>query len=624
MRKIRLLLSLFILLVFISPNSFADNNKTIYVSMNGNNVQVREVPIILNGQSVVLEDPSFILIDRTLVPLRFVAESFGAEVDWVQKTKTAIVTHNNKKINLTIDSPDVTINQDKYLLDKNSIPKLVTFANKNDAKTMVPIAFISTILGFEVGYDEVTRQPFINAAPTPEEETDDEVVELAPETDVDKDKDENKDEENEENKEEEKKEEPLISKEEMENLNVISDIYLDYINGKDVIVVEGTKDAKYNVTRISNPERVVIDILDSAFAEGVYFEYKYDIAFVKGIRASQYSGDKNYPAGQRIVRVVLDAKDGEMDPNVNVVVEDGKLLIFPKKSIWENINYDSISNIMSILTTEPTIYNISYDTITKSVEIVIPSGFDQLDEDKVKVLEGLVDQIEITKNPVETRIKIQFTRSIEFQLLSDPIDNEIVFSFKRVNNTKPSDLVIVIDPGHGGKDNGASSKSGVREKDLNLIMGLKLETALKQLGYNIVMTRTTDVYYGLYERPAFANSINADMFISMHANSTTNPAVNGIEVLYCPATPENIKSVDQYPLAKLVMEEVLKATGGKERRIHKRPDLVVLNRTNMPAILVETGFMSNVDELRLIMDETYQNNFIKGIVNGVDRYFDLY
>lgn len=611
MRKIRILLSLFILLVFVSSNSYAANNGTIYVSMNGSNVQVREVPIILNGQAVVLEDPSFIHIDRTLVPLRFVAESFGAEVGWVQKTKTAIVTLNDKKINLTIDSPDVTINSDKFKLDNNSIPKLVTFPNKEDAKTMVPIAFLSTILGYEVGYDEVLRQPFINQEKAPEE-VEDEVVELAPETEEDRDKDKDKD------------KGPIIDKEEMKNLNRVSDIYLDYINGKEAIVVEGTKDAKYNITNLKNPERVIIDIMDSAFIKGEYFEYNYDFAFIKGVRASQFAGDNNYGPGQKIVRVVLDAKDGEIDPNINVVVEDGKLIIYPKKSIWENINYDRDNNIISILTAEPTIYNFSYDTLTKSVEIIIPAGFDKLDEDFVKVQEGLVDTIEIVRNPIETKIKIQFTRTIEFEILSDIIDNEIAFSFKRVNNIKASDRVIVIDPGHGGRDNGASSPSGIREKDLNLIMGLKLEQALKQLGYNIVLTRSTDIYVDLYGRPALANEINADIFVSMHANSTTNPDVSGIEVLYCPATTGSKKSVDQYPLAKLVMEEVLKSTSGKERRINKRPDLVVLNRTNMPAILIETGFMSNPEELKLITNEDYQNKFIQGIINGIEKYFDLY
>lgn len=330
MRKIRILLSLFILLSVLSPNTFAAKNGIINVSMNGGNVQVREVPIILNGQAVSLDDPSFIHIDRTLVPLRFVAESFGAEVDWIQKTKTAVVTLNNKKINLTIDSPNVTIDKNKVLLDTNSIPKLVTFANKNDAKTMVPIAFISNVFGFEVGYDEVKKQPFINA-----EKEEDEVVELEPETEVEKPKEEPKEEEPKEEKpKEEPKEEPNkneISPEEMLTLNRVKGIYLDSVNGKQAIVVEGSKETKYNVTRMSNPERVIIDIMDSAFLDGPYFEYDYDLSFIKGVRASQFSGDNNYPTGSRIVRVVLDAKAGELDPNVNIEVDrNGRLVIYPK------------------------------------------------------------------------------------------------------------------------------------------------------------------------------------------------------------------------------------------------------------------------------------------------------
>lgn len=598
MRKIRILLSFFILLLIISSSSIAAKNDIINVSMNGNNVKVREVPIILNGQAVVSDDPSFIHIDRTLVPLRFVAESFGAVVDWEQKTKTAMVTLNGKKINLTIDSPNVTINQDKFNLDENSIPKLVTFANKSDARTMVPIAFISGILGFEVGYDEVLKQPFINS----EAVIDEDVIELEPETDDEKEED----------------------KEEIKDLNRISDIYLDYKNGKEVIVVDGTKDAKYNIIKLTNPERLIIDIMDSAFIEGDYFEYNYDIAFIKGVRASQFAGDNNYKPEDKIVRVVLDAKEGEINPEVNIEIVDGKLIIYPKKSIWESINYDKTNSIISILTLDKTIYNVSYDHILKTIEIKIPAGFDNLEEDLVSVKDGLFEEIKIEKNPIETKIKLKFNRSIEFEVLSDIIDNEIQIGYKRVNNISTKDRVIVIDPGHGGSAPGASSPNGIKEKDLNLKISLKVEAALKQLGYNVIMTRDTDKTLGLYERPGIANEIFADIFVSIHANSTTNKDVSGIEVLYSPATTGTNKKVDQYPLAKMVMDEILKATGAKERGVIKRPDLVVIREANMPAILVEVGFLSNVEEEKQITNDSYQNKLVEGIIKGIEKYFEIY
>lgn len=602
MRKIRILLSFFILMLIISSNSFAANNDIINVSMNGSNVKVREVPIILNGQAVVLDDPSFIHIDRTLVPLRFLAESFGAVVGWEQKTKTAMVTLNGKKINLTIDSPNVTINEDKIILDGNSTPKLVTFANKDDAKTMVPIAFISGVFGYEVGYDAIKKQPFINSEQVKDEVIDEEVVELEPETDKDKDEE----------------------KEEIKDLNRISDIYLDYINGKEVIVVDGSKDAKYNITKINNPERLIIDIMDSSFIKGDYFEYNYDIAFIKGVRASQFVGGNNYKPEDKVVRVVLDAKDGEIDPNVKIEVVDGKLIIYPKKSIWGNINYDKTNSIISILTLDKTIYNVSYDHVLKTIEITIPAGFDNFDDDIGSVKDGIFEEVLILKNSVETKIKLKFNRTIEYEVLSDVIDNEIQIKFKSVNNLSASDRVIVLDPGHGGSQPGASSPNGIKEKDLNLKISLKVEAALKQLGYNVIMTRDSDTTVGLYERPGKANGIYADIFVSIHANSSTSPTPSGIEVLYSPATTGTNKKVDQYPLAKMVMDEILKATGAKERGVIKRPDLVVIREANMPAILVEVGFLSNAEEERQITNDSYQNKLVEGIIKGIEKYFEMY
>ena len=155
-------------------------------------------------------------------------------------------------------------------------------------------------------------------------------------------------------------------------------------------------------------------------------------------------------------------------------------------------------------------------------------------------------------------------------------------------------------------------------------MSLKLEAALKALGYNVIMTRSTDVTVGIYDRPALANNINADMFISMHANSIGNPAVSGIEVLYSPGGAGTKKSLDQFPLADIVLNEILKVTGAKKRGVIKRPDLVVVRETTMPAILVEIGFMSNAAEEKLITNDSYQNKIVQGISNGVGQYFEMY
>ena len=161
MKKWLMTLSLFLIMIlFVNTLSFGENS-IINVSMNGSTVKVREVPVMMDGQAFKSEVPSFVYIDRTLVPVRFIAESLGAKVDWDQKTKTATILQNNKTIKLTIDSTKAIVNNETKTLDKNSTPKLVTFSNK-DSRTMVPVRVISEILGYEVGWNQENKIPYIS------------------------------------------------------------------------------------------------------------------------------------------------------------------------------------------------------------------------------------------------------------------------------------------------------------------------------------------------------------------------------------------------------------------------------------------------------------------------------
>ena len=143
MKRWLVIISLLVVLLTVNSLAFGAND-TINVSMNGKNMQVKEVGVLLDGQAFEAEVPSFIYGDRTLVPVRFVAERLGAKVDWDQSTKTAIVTRGSDEIRLTIDSNQVVLNNQTRTLDNNSTPTLVTFSN-NDSRTMVPVRFVSSI-----------------------------------------------------------------------------------------------------------------------------------------------------------------------------------------------------------------------------------------------------------------------------------------------------------------------------------------------------------------------------------------------------------------------------------------------------------------------------------------------
>lgn len=584
----------FVMLFLFSTVGHAAGNKTIQVSMNGGNIPVTQVPIIKDGQVINMETPSFVYIDRTLVPLRFVAESFGAKVDWDQKAQTATVLHGDKKIDLTINSDIAISNNEKKFLDKNSIPKLVTFSN-DDTRTMVPLAFMSEMLGYEVGWDDVVKAAYINSN-----------VEEKPESQP---------------KPDNPKEEP-----EIDLTNKVMDIKYELVDGKEAIVIYGTKEVKLNTTNFKDPERISIDLMDSTLQGATFYSYDYDLGFIKGVRASQFAPDNNYKPDDKIVRVVLDIKDGIYGPDVKIDKYDNNIVIFPEKSFWENMSYnvDGKDRTITIDSLTETNYSVNYDVLTKRMEINIPKDNVDLLTGVASISDGLVEDFKVAEESGNMKVVIQFKKSIEYTILSNTIDNKVMVKVKRDSNLKPSDRVIVIDPGHGGTDPGAISSNKTKEKDINLQISLKTEEALKDAGYNVLMTRDADNTLGLYERPAFANNNFADLFISIHSNSTTSPDVHGIEVLYAPAAAGSEKEEGQQILTKAIMDELLKATGAKKRGIIQRPKLVVIRESKMPAILIEVGFLSNAKEEKLITDDDYQNKIVGAILKGIENYFEMY
>lgn len=181
--------------------------------------------------------------------------------------------------------------------------------------------------------------------------------------------------------------------------------------------------------------------------------------------------------------------------------------------------------------------------------------------------------------------------------------------------------IIVIDPGHGGHDPGTIGVNGNYEKDINLDISKKLYKKLRKMGYKVVLTRKTDESVDNLERAKLANKKRARVFVSIHCNSVEkNNATNGIQVLYYPNRKSNTNDPNNEVLANLVLEQALIRTGAENKGIVERKDLIVLNQTKMPAIIVECGFLSNGNEANLLTDDEYQNKIVDGIVEGLGNY----
>lgn len=173
---------------------------------------------------------------------------------------------------------------------------------------------------------------------------------------------------------------------------------------------------------------------------------------------------------------------------------------------------------------------------------------------------------------------------------------------------------VVLDAGHGGSASGAIY-GGVMEKDLTLPITLEVAHILEERGCQVFLTRWEDSDVGLYERCDMANGTGADVFVSIHANaSVTNLEFQGTFTYYYPG------SYWGEALAGMIQAEVVRAAGSIDRGI-LTDNFVVLRETRMPAVLVETGFMSCPAELWRLCDPAYQRALAQGIANGVERYF---
>lgn len=193
--------------------------------------------------------------------------------------------------------------------------------------------------------------------------------------------------------------------------------------------------------------------------------------------------------------------------------------------------------------------------------------------------------------------------------------------------------VVVLDAGHGGKDDGARG-AGLAEKDLSLDVTQRTEKLLHQFGFKTVMTRVDDTYVSLAERAAISNRIDNAIFVSVHFNHSFSGASTGVETFYASeklppesawtwtgffSKPPPVRGENGETLAGFVQAAMVMRTESTNRGIKGRP-LHVLRHTRCPAVLVECGFISNPLEARMISNVDYRDRLAKAIAEGVMSY----
>jgi N-acetylmuramoyl-L-alanine amidase len=191
-----------------------------------------------------------------------------------------------------------------------------------------------------------------------------------------------------------------------------------------------------------------------------------------------------------------------------------------------------------------------------------------------------------------------------------------------------SGKVIVLDPGHGGYDGGAVSRSGLQEKGVTLKISLLLRDYLQESGALVIMTREVDKDLAgtgyrrrkaadLMERARIVRTSDADAFISIHLNAIPSPRWSGAQTFYYPTLESNKK------LAESIQSELIRNLENTDRKARYSGEVYILKTSPVPSALVEVGFLSNPEEAELLGDEAYQKKLAAAIYKGLLRYYSV-
>lgn len=296
------------------------------------------------------------------------------------------------------------------------------------------------------------------------------------------------------------------------------------------------------------------------------------------------------------------------------------------------------------------------------------------DED-YEINNDFVKKISFYKKKGDVNLKISFGENADLSLLKTELKNNgrvlqiqipKIEEFTIVNSTETRNnnlqvknfkriKKIVLDAGHGGTDPGAIGQNNLMEKDINLQIALQLADLLQDEGYEVILTRSDDTFLTLAERAKIANDVKADLFISIHSNSSPNPQREGVETYFLSETATDAEAQRVANMENAVFEKELKTNptlstlllslaqvefinesaklaGYIQTEIAKRisPEynevkqagFFILRSAGMPSILFEAGFLSNINDESRLNSKKYQNKIVDSIFGGIIKYED--
>ncbi len=426
-----------------------------------------------------------------------------------------------------------------------------------------------------------------------------------------------------------------------QELRLNTKYYIDRVTaGTDMVTIGGIGSAAIEKPMIlSNPTRIVFDFPNTMVNRAIRNK-EYNLGLTDTMRIGQFSVNKariviTTPYVTKYIPVY--SRD-----NQTVVLTNsdnlGKLTISGGTTTITSFLHTKIDNLSSAMTLnfdKPLVHG--FDRTNSEIIAYLLNTDEFNSEDFTKIFSGTAfNKAKLSKASRGLRLSIPIEhdtlvttflgadgKSLKIQIkepreiIKDTITEILTPASPEknlpANMPKGTDgkYKVVIDAGHGGSDVGATRK-GIYEKNITLEIAKMVEKMLKKQGYGVLMTRSDDTYVSLQDRVAYSEAYAPDIFVSIHVNSSTNEAPNGIETHYYHS--------ESIPLAQSVHSSLASSIKANDRGTFKSK-FYVINHTTAPAILIETGFISNTAERGQIVTTARKQATAKAIVEGINNYF---
>jgi N-acetylmuramoyl-L-alanine amidase len=516
------------------------------------------VTITVDGQAVDFDVQPYIdSQSRTIVPIRFIGEQLDYVFHWDGEAKEVTVNGNGASIKIWIGQKEALVNDKKVAMD--------TVAVLNEGRAMVPLRFIVENMGADISYDQQTK--IVN------------VTKVEPDLG-----------------------EPIevIS----EKVAVISGSVVNIRSGPGTdfpALSKASFGASFNVTARQGDWYQIALNDRTGWVAGWLVNLR-DTSNNTGLPSrSEEPGERREEGLERPAPAKLNTI-----LRVKADVEDEDVFLAVRGE--EKLNYTSFR-------------------LDNPRRIVLDFPYSRLEDPDslidLEVNHDLVQKVRVAQFDAEqVRVVIDLAGAAGLTLVESKGDGRIL-EFK-VGKPSIKGKTIVIDPGHGemkswgSSDPGATGPTGLIERDITLDISLKLARILEAKGANVILTRTGDTTLTLSGRANVANDNNADVFVSIHCNANTRSTAEGTSTYY--TNNGNGQAEIRKKLASSVQAELVKATQRKNLGV-LQANFAVLRYTNMPSILVETAFISNPEEEKLLANPDFRTLVAEGIGTGIELYF---